>query len=276
MGRHPAPAKTTNSNHPAPLVTGQGVALILRKTVSSASLECRVTSPTQPQAPRFYALIPCAGSGSRAAASASGEPKQYRKNAGRRLVEHALLAFSKVARIELCLVVTAKGDRVLADPQAWYRVADCGGPTRAATVRQGLARLRHLGLRPQDWVLVHDAARALVTADLIDRLIDSCCDDEVGGLLALPLADSLKLARVERVAGTIDRSDKWLAQTPQMFRAAMLEQALQRAGDEVSDESGAIEALGHSPRLVPGRLDNFKVTFAQDFDLAETLLKGRT
>lgn len=190
-------------------------------------------------------------------------------------MEHTLAAFEKVSRIHLCLVVTASGEKAPAHPKSWFRVADCGGATRAASVRNGLARLRHLGMRPTDWVLVHDAVRGLVTPALIDRLIDSCQHDAVGGLLALKLADTLKVGAGDRVATTLERSDKWLAQTPQMFRAALLEEALQRAGDQVSDEAGAIEALGHAPLLVAGSSENFKITYPEDFALAEALLRSR-
>ena len=222
---------------------------------------------------RCYALLPCAGSGSRAGTEG---PKQYRPLAGRPLVEHTLAAIRLVSRIELCLVVTAPGDRVLADPGAWYRVADCGGATRAHSVLAGLRRLVHLGMRPEDWVLVHDATRCLVTPALIDALIDACHDDPVGGLLAMPLADTLKAAQGDRVTATLERAGKWLAQTPQMFRAGLLLQALAQATDQVTDEASAIEAMGHAPRLVRGSMRNIKVTWPEDFALAEALLKGTT
>ncbi|TAL21273.1 MAG: bifunctional 2-C-methyl-D-erythritol 4-phosphate cytidylyltransferase/2-C-methyl-D-erythritol 2,4-cyclodiphosphate synthase, partial [Aquabacterium sp.] len=135
------------------------------------------------------------------------------------------------------------------------------------------------GAQPHDWVLVHDAARCLLRPEWVDRLIDACCDDEVGGLLALPLADTLKqsVAAQEgmRVQSTVARDGKWAAQTPQMFRLGLLQPALAHAGAEVTDESGAVEALGHAPRLVEGVLENFKLTWPQDFDLAQRLLQDR-
>ena len=126
-----------------------------------------------------------------------------------------------------------------------------------------------------DWVLVHDAARCLITPTQIDALIDACLPDAVGGLLALPLPDTLKRESGGRVAQTVDRADKWLAQTPQMFRIGRLLQALQAAGDAVTDESSAIESQGLSPLLVPGSAQNFKVTSPQDFALAEAVLQAR-
>jgi 2-C-methyl-D-erythritol 4-phosphate cytidylyltransferase len=142
-------------------------------------------------------------------------------------------------------------------------------------VANGLDDLLARGARPHDWVLVHDAARCLVRATWIDALIDACLDDPVGGLLGLPLADTLKSEREGRVAATIDRRDKWQAQTPQMFRIGMLRDALALAGASVTDEASAIEALGHAPMLVPGSLENLKITYPPDFDLAERLLRTR-
>jgi 2-C-methyl-D-erythritol 4-phosphate cytidylyltransferase/2-C-methyl-D-erythritol 4-phosphate cytidylyltransferase/2-C-methyl-D-erythritol 2,4-cyclodiphosphate synthase len=142
-------------------------------------------------------------------------------------------------------------------------------------VANGLAALRARGAGPQDWVLVHDAARCLVRAEWIDRLIDACAGDAVGGLLAMPLADTLKAESAGRVAETVPREAKWAAQTPQMFRLAMLASALDRPDAKITDEASAIEALGHSPRLVRGELENFKLTYPGDFALAERLLASQ-
>jgi 2-C-methyl-D-erythritol 4-phosphate cytidylyltransferase len=115
----------------------------------------------------------------------------------------------------------------------------------------------------------------LVRPEWIDTLIDACLADPVGGLLALPVADTLKDERDGRVAGTLDRRGKWQAQTPQMFRLGLLSDALAAAGAEVTDEASAVEASGHAPRLVPGALENFKLTWPADFALAERLLRTR-
>ena len=229
-------------------------------------------------APRCYALVPCAGVGARSGAQV---PKQYLPIAGRAMVAHTLAALARVARIEATLVVLAAGDAQFEaqvpefDGPACWR-ARCGGATRAASVANGLAELAARGARPGDWVLVHDAARCLIRAEWVDALIDACIDDPVGGLLALPLADTLKAEHDGRVRTTIARADKWAAQTPQMFRLAQLQHALARAGAEVTDESQAVEAAGHAPRLVVGALENFKLTVAADFALAERLLATRT
>lgn len=203
-------------------------------------------------------------------------PKQYQPVAGLPMVRHTLAAFAAVPRIALCLVVVAPGDDFLQPLQAPFALAGCGGATRAASVRNGLQALVHRGAAPGDWVLVHDAARCLVTPALINALIDVCAQDAVGGLLAHRLADTLKSESGGRVSATVDRSGKWLAQTPQMFRIGMLQDALAQAGDAVTDEAGAMEAMGHRPLLVPGGSQNFKVTYPDDFALAEAVLRSKS
>ena len=229
-------------------------------------------SSDTPVQSRFFALVPCAGTGSRAGTNG---PKQYERIAGQPMVWHTLAAFGAVKRIARSVVVVAPGDGFFERNPTSALVVHCGGATRAASVKNGLYELTRVGATDRDWVLVHDAARCLVTPALIDTLIDACQDDEVGGLLAQPLADTLKREAGGRVVETIARDGKWLAQTPQMFRIGMLQEALERAGPPVTDEAAAIEALGHQPRLVPGGARNFKVTYPDDFALAEAVLKGR-
>ena len=228
---------------------------------------------------RFFALIPCAGQGSRASTSLSSQPKQYQPIAGLPMVLHTLAAFAGVKRLEKTLVVVAPNDVFFdALPEKSFAVAACGGASRADSVRQGLDALQQAGAEADDWVLVHDAARCLVTPDQINQLIDACQHDDVGGLLAHKLPDTLKCEVAGRVAATLDRSDKWLAQTPQMFRIGLLMQALdaaESAGNVVTDESSAIEALGLAPKLVAGSAQNFKVTYPEDFALAEAILLSR-
>ena len=223
--------------------------------------------------PRYFALIPCAGHGSRAGTAG---PKQYERVAGQPMVWHTLSAFAGVRRIARTLVVVAPGDGFFErNPSTSALVVDCGGATRAGSVANGLGELRRAGAVDHDWVLVHDAARCLITPELIDRLIDHCAGDEVGGLLAHPLADTLKMEQGGRVAATLPRVDKWLAQTPQMFRLGMLRQALEAAGEGVTDESSAMEAMGLKPLLVAAGAQNFKVTYPEDFAMAEAVLRGR-
>ena len=227
--------------------------------------------------PRCFALVPCAGVGVRAGADG---PKQYASLAGQSVVAHTLAALALVPALAATLVVLATDDAAFerhaprfAGPTAW--LARCGGATRAASVTAGLAVLRERGALDEDWVLVHDAARCLVRPDWVMRLIDACRSDNVGGLLALPVGDTLKQSRGDRVAATLPRAEKWLAQTPQMFRLKVLQRALLQAGDAVTDESSAIEALGLQPLLVHGETENFKLTWPADFLMATRLLETR-
>ena len=221
---------------------------------------------------RFFALIPCAGNGSRSGAAG---PKQYQPVAGQPMVLHTLAAFAAVPRLAATLVVVSDGDAFFDSMNATILIAACGGNTRALSVLNGLNALLERGASLSDWVLVHDAARCLVTPGQIESLINACQVDAVGGLLALKLPDTLKREAGGRVAETVDRSDKWLAQTPQMFRIGELQAALLAAGDAVTDEASAMEFMGHQPLLVEGSAQNFKVTYPQDFALAQAVLLSR-
>lgn len=227
--------------------------------------------------PRLYALVPCAGQGERAGTAG---PKQYETLAGRTVVGHTLTALGRVSRLHRVQVVLSPSDALFESHVPGFDgwIARCGGATRADTVAAGLRELSDRGASATDWVLVHDAARCLIRPEWVDALIDACLDDEVGGLLALPAADTLKREEAARVSATVDRARMWQAQTPQMFRLGVLRDALAsaaRRGIAVTDEASAIEAAGQAPRLVRGDLENFKVTFPPDFELAERLLRTR-
>jgi 2-C-methyl-D-erythritol 4-phosphate cytidylyltransferase len=227
--------------------------------------------------PRCFALVPCAGVGQRAGTAG---PKQYEPLAGQAVVAHTLAALAAVPRLAAVLVVLAPEDTQFEAKAPAHRgarawVVRCGGATRADSVANGLQSLRDSGADADDWVLVHDAARCLLQPAWVERLIDACIGDAVGGLLALPLADTLKSAAGSRVAATLPRADKWLAQTPQMFRIGLLQRALSQAGSNVTDESSAVEASGLAPRLVPGEIENLKLTWPADFALAARLLETR-
>lgn len=228
--------------------------------------------------PRCYALVPAAGVGER---SGAGRPKQYVDIAGRPMLAHTLAALAAVPRLVQTLVVLSPGDdrfeAALPGCTAW--VARVGGASRAESVLGGLAELRRRGAGDDDWVLVHDAARCLLQPAWVDALIDACLGDAVGGLLAQPIADTLKAGDAEgragiRVVATIDRRDKWAAQTPQMFRLGLVERALLLMGAAATDEASAVEALGLAPRLVRASMANFKVTWPEDFELAERCLRA--
>jgi 2-C-methyl-D-erythritol 4-phosphate cytidylyltransferase len=233
------------------------------------------TNQNHPFSARLWALIPCAGTGSRSGADG---PKQYQYLAEQPMVMHTLAAFAKVARLAGVLAVVSPGDTFFTTTPTTFAtvlVAACGGSTRAASVFNGLNALLREGAEMQDWVLVHDAARCLITPSQINALVDACVADPVGGLLALKLPDTLKRETSGRVTQTVDRSDKWLAQTPQMFRIGALMAALEDAGDAVTDESSAMELAGFAPLLVEGSAQNFKVTYPQDFALAQAVLLSR-
>ena len=250
---------------------------------------------------RCFALIPCGGTGSRAGA---GLPKQYRTVAGQTVLAHTLTAFAAVPGLRTVLVAVSPGlsqegplaqlvgnmvTQAAEASDADFLLLPCAGATRAETVLNGLNALLAHGAAPADWVLVHDAARCLIQPEQVMALMAACADDPVGGLLAHKLPDTLKQevrpvpgdeqgSGPSRVLGTLDRSDKWLAQTPQMFRVGALRQALLQAAarnQDVTDEASAMEYLGLQPRLVPGSAQNFKLTYPEDFALAEAVLRSR-
>lgn len=225
--------------------------------------------------PRHYAIVPAAGSGARFGAE---KPKQYLDLLGRPLIFHTLAALTAHPAIERVWVVLAPDD-------PWWPRYDwselspkletvrCGGATRAASVGNGLAAAAMAA--DDDWILVHDAARPCLSRAMLDTLFDQLADDPVGGILAVQVADTLKRADdQQRVAATEPRDGLWQAQTPQMFRYGQLLAALKNH-DAVTDEAGAIEALGLKPKLVRGDSTNLKVTFPADLALAAMILRGR-
>jgi len=230
-----------------------------------------------PKHPRFHVVIPCAGTGSRAGVDI---PKQYAPLAGVPMVMHTLKAFAAVPGLGHAMLVVSPQDSLMAQlltdhPQPAFTLTPRGGATRAQSVLGGLRSLQDKGVDPSDWVLVHDAARCLITPRLIQALLAACVNDSVGGLLALPLPDTLKASVDGRVSATLKRSDKWLAQTPQMFRLGSLAQALEQPSEDITDEASAMEAKGFAPLLIEGASFNFKVTYPQDWALAEAVLNDR-
>jgi len=233
----------------------------------------------------FFALIPAAGSGTRMAGE---QPKQYLPIAGQPMLWHAVNAVC-VAPVETVFVVLAQQDPMFAacDWSAFGGRVEplyCGGATRRDSVYNGLVAAMP-ALDADDWVLVHDAARPCLPRADVERLIAECSHDQIGGILALPIPDTVKRADkdeagAQRIAGTEDRSQLWLAQMPQMFRIGLLTQALQedlgRKGSPATDEASAVERLGLKPRLVTGSRENLKVTFPEDLAIAQSILRGRT
>ncbi len=227
--------------------------------------------------PHYAALIPAAGSGARMAADM---PKQYAMLAGKPMIHHAVHRLCAHSHIEQVFVVLSPGDTqfVALDWSACGKKLTalyCGGETRAASVFNGLLAANN-AIDGADWVLVHDAARPCLRAADIDRLITEIGDSDVGGLLAVPVADTLKRANaVREVVQTETREYLWRAQTPQMFRYRVLIEALRRADiAAVTDEASAVEQTGAKPKLVPGSATNIKVTYPEDLELAELILKN--
>jgi 2-C-methyl-D-erythritol 4-phosphate cytidylyltransferase len=224
------------------------------------------------QAPRYFALIPAAGVGARMGA---GSPKQYLKIGGKPMLRHTLDAFQSSELIAHTFVVVSPDDPFIdaVAPHHGVTVLRCGGASRMESVRNGLAVLANT-LSSTDWVLVHDAARPGLTAGLIEKLISATRDHPVGGLLGLPVVDTVKRCIDGEACGTVPRNGLWLAQTPQMFRFQLLRDALAAATDPnaITDDASAVEALGLSPKLVEGHPRNLKVTLPEDIRIAEMYL----
>jgi len=211
----------------------------------------------------------------------AGVPKQYQPLMGKPMLWHAVRVLA-VAPIEMVFVVLAKDDkRFTAHDWSAFRgriePLYCGGATRANSVHNGLIAAM-AAIDADDWVLVHDAARPCLPRADLERLIAECSGDAIGGILALPVADTVKRvakdeAGVARIARSEDRTQLWLAQTPQMFRVGLLAQALHAAKGDVTDEASAVEQLGLQPRLVAGSRRNIKVTYAEDLAIAEAILR---
>lgn len=231
----------------------------------------------------YYALIPAAGTGSR---MGSELPKQYLPLAGQPLIRHAIATLCRMPAIARVFVVLAPDDELwpadrMADLAPKLGVFRCGGETRALSVANGLhAMAAELGNIDEDWVLVHDAARPCLSVALVEKLIAEVGDDVAGGLLAVPVADTLKRGNASGyVVDTVPRDGLWQAQTPQMFRHRLLLDALDASSNkspQVTDEASAVETLGLAPRLVAADMTNLKVTYPLDLQLAEWILAHRS
>jgi 2-C-methyl-D-erythritol 4-phosphate cytidylyltransferase len=229
--------------------------------------------------PDIHALIPAAGAGMR---MGSKIPKQYQELAGKPLIHYAIDLLCTHPRVARVFVVLGPQDGHFRqfDWSAYRGRLEplyCGGATRGASVRNGLTAMVD-AVEPDDWVLVHDAARPCLTQALVDRLLDELSADRVGGLLAVPVADTLKRADAsQRVIETVARETLWQAQTPQMFRYRLLLEAMRHADAALlTDEASAIEIMGLKPRLVTGSANNLKVTYPEDWLIAKYYLKSNS
>lgn len=227
-----------------------------------------MTAAAVTELPAFWAVIPAAGIGARMCAD---RPKQYLQVAGCSILEHTLRCFLDHPRLQGLILALAVDDPYwaglpIASDQRIKRVA--GGHERADSVLNALAQLEQLGAGEQDWVLVHDAARPNLAREDLDRLLGLLAQDPLGGLLGVPVRDTLKRVGDDgRVAETVDRRSIWQAYTPQMFRLGALRAALQAAlaaGVSITDEASALEWAGQAPRMIEGRADNLKITHPHD------------
>ena len=221
---------------------------------------------------RYHALIPAAGDGARFGAD---PPKQYALLEGRPVLLHAMERLAASLPLHMTYVVLAHDDRWFdhaIGPQSRVTVLRCGGATRTETVRNALNVLGDIAR--DDWIVVHDAVRPCVDEASIVRLQTELADDDTGGLLAIPIACSLKrVDERQRVVGTEPRDGLWRAQTPQMFRYGVLRGAFAQAGIEaMTDEAQVVEAYGRRPRLVMGSPNNHKITYPDDLLLAAAIL----
>jgi 2-C-methyl-D-erythritol 4-phosphate cytidylyltransferase len=227
---------------------------------------------------KLYVIVPSAGEGAR---FGGDTPKQYARLAGRPVLAHTLERLTTVLRPNGLVVALAPDDvqyELMLGTRAGISPLRCGGATRAETVRNALEALAPR-CAAGDYVIVHDAARPCVPAEALVRLLRELADDPVGGLLAVPVADTLKRtdgAAAPRVLRTEDRAGLWQAQTPQMFRYGLLREALAPASAlAATDEAQAMERAGHAPRLVRGSAANLKITYREDLALAAAILHAQ-
>jgi 2-C-methyl-D-erythritol 4-phosphate cytidylyltransferase len=222
---------------------------------------------------RYIALVPAAGIGVRM--GGGDTPKQYVLLGDRTMLERSIDALLADGRVDRVFVVVAPSDarwQALKVDEERVEFLPVGGPSRAESVRNGLIAIAGR-CDDDDRVLVHDAARPCLTEEQLGRLIDEVGADDSGGLLAMPLADTLKRGEDGRVGITLERTGLWSAQTPQLFRIASLRAALSHGSlDAVTDEASAMERAGHAPRLVMGGAGNLKVTTPEDLVLARAIL----
>ncbi len=233
-------------------------------------------SPASSNKARYWVIVPAAGIGKRMGGDV---PKQYLPLAGRRVIEHTLNRLSQHPFIAEIVVVVSEGDSY------WKNIRHdwvsrpvktvIGGEERCHSVLNGLRSIKNMA-DAKDWVLVHDAARPCVRPADIEMLISEC-RNEVGGLLGLPVKDTMKQVDSDnRIAETLEREQVWHALTPQMFRYEDLLSSLEAVLDKnemVTDEAMAMERAGFKPKMVSGHADNIKITHPDDLALAEFYLR---
>ncbi len=228
---------------------------------------------------RFWAVVPAAGAGKR---MGSDVPKQYLTLNGRQIIEHALHRLLSHPKVEAVYVALSLGDE-------WWPMSSFAGDHRVVCALGGAERchsvlnaLKLLSNRAddRDWVLVHDAARPCLRYADLDQLINTLQDDSVGGLLGVPVHDTMKqVDESSRVEATVPRERLWHAYTPQMFRLGLLRRALTEALQQkllVTDDASAMEQMGYQPKMIQGHADNIKITRPSDLALAEYFLNSQS
>ncbi len=235
--------------------------------------------PADPASPRYWGVVPAAGSGSRMGADI---PKQYLPLAGRSVIEHTLDTLFSCNRLAGVVLAVSANDSRWEEIRPRYADSNLqcvtGGTERSHSVLNALRWLAQQA-HPGDWVLVHDAARPCVRLRDIEALIAAVGDESDGGLLGVPVSDTMKrVDRGGRITATLDREALWHAQTPQMFHLGQLQTALEQAleqGTTVTDEASAMELAGYRPRMVAAHADNIKITVPAHLALAEFYLQER-
>lgn len=222
------------------------------------------------------ALIPAAGIGARFGAD---KPKQYVEIGSKTVLEHTIGIFERHEAVDLTVVVVSPEDTFADKVQTAFpqvRVWKNGGQTRAETVRNGAEKLLEIGLASaDDNILVHDAVRCCLPSEALTRLIEQAGNAAEGGILAIPIADTLKCADGGNISATVERTSLWQAQTPQLFRAGLLHRALAAENlDGITDEASAVEKLGVRPLLIQGDVRNLKLTQPQDAYIVRLLLNA--
>lgn len=226
--------------------------------------------------PRYWCVIPAAGIGARMGA---GKPKQYLMLGDKTILEHTISRILTLPNLAGVVVVLNADDTHWKSLNVFQKSlvhTALGGENRADSVLNGLDYLKDK-VHDRDWILVHDAARPCVTLSSIQKLCDELADNDIGGILAVPVSDTIKqVANKNEIQATVDRSPLWQAQTPQMFRYQLLRDCLSQTianNENITDESSAVELCGYIPQVIEGRSDNIKVTRPDDLLLAEFILQ---
>ena len=224
---------------------------------------------------KIHLIIPAAGESSR---MGSATPKQFSNFHGKTILEFVESIFSNLASISSITIALNKNQKFIENLGCQFSqktsLINCGGSSRSETVLNALEIIEE-NIDTKDWIMVHDAARLGINESLINNFICEVVSDKVGGILAIPALDTVKRVNEKKqIIGTEQRDEIWLAQTPQMFKFDLLKDALKSFKGNPTDESEAIEARGHSPKVVKGNLVNFKITYPEDLMRVEKLIKG--